>query len=71
MNVQTHSIQSILFPRDNFDQPTARKWLETHNIHPIKLHITAKYMRYRIEMPKVISKYYSQKLPSGVILIIH
>jgi hypothetical protein len=46
------SIQAILFDRDYWDTKRAREYLKEFKFNPIKrVHITDKYLRYRLLQP--------------------
>jgi hypothetical protein len=47
------TIQAVLFPVSKWTEWLAEHWLKEHRIVPMKaVHITSKYLRYRIADPK-------------------
>lgn len=43
--------QALLFPRTKYSLNTAKRWTKTHGYHPIKYHVTDKYVRARLVPP--------------------
>lgn len=61
------SIQSILFNKNSYDTDTAEDWLKFHGITPIKeVHITEKYLRYRIQKPIEGMQYRTYRIKKGI-----
>ena len=64
-----YMLQSVHFKRDIWTPNSARLWLLSHNIVPIKpLHATETMLKYRISEPKH-GKYHSKYVTNGVLFI--
>ena len=62
-------IQTILFPKDKFDNVKIKNWLDEKKIKPIKApHETENYYRVRITEP-IYKSYITKELPSGIKLV--
>lgn len=65
-----HSIQSVLFDNNKWNKEKADKWLNKHNLKPIKeVHETKNKLRYRIREPDSAKRYRSKKIASKGITI--
>ena len=65
------NIQSVLFPIAVYTPRTAKNWLRTHHIKPIKrVHRTSHFLRYRIQEPDIFKGYITKKLNSGIDLVL-
>ena len=67
-------VQSVLFDNKLFDATSARSFLKTYHMYPIKrVHKTENYLRYRLEDPIKNKKYCTVKdeVAKGVLRIIY
>lgn len=61
------SIQAVIFARDIWTTDSARRWLKSAHLVPIKrVHITTNYLRYRITDPRVFRKFRLSKKKDGI-----
>jgi hypothetical protein len=64
-------IQSVLFDKNKWTKKTAHKWLDRHNLYPLKsAHTTLHFIRYRIENPKKYRRFVTKKLFRGIELVL-
>lgn len=65
-------IQAVLFDKNLWNQSQAMIWLKKHHISPLKkVHVTKRFLRYRINDPKQYKRLRTDKLAHfGIDLII-
>ena len=65
-------VQAVLFSKDLYDPPLARRWLRRHKYNPIKrVHETTRFLRYRIREPDYNNfDYRTKQISDGVKLIV-
>lgn len=67
----TAYVQAVIFKKDKWTTPKARRWLKKNNYTPIKkVHITDDFYRYRINEPDKYTKFTTKKLKDGIELIL-
>lgn len=65
------SVQSVIFRRDKWTVPTARRWLKQHDFaYDSKVDSTVNFHRFRQYSPKRTEEYRTRVLPGGIELII-
>ena len=63
----TSKIQAVLFDKRLFTTAQARQWLRKNDLRAMKVvHITERYLRYRIEDPNQFRRFSTKKLSNGV-----
>ncbi len=64
-------LQSVVFQKDKWTIPAARKWLREHNIKPIKdVDETTNTYRFRTTDPKKYIDFRTKTTPDNVLLVI-
>lgn len=64
-------VQAVLFDKSLFTPEEARKWLVNHKLPSRKrVHITDKYLRYRILEPNQFARFRTKQIKEGIKLII-
>ena len=65
-----NNIQAVLFPL-SWTSDKCKEWLNKHNLKPLKrVHLTHKYLRYRIREPSEFKKFITKGTKEGVKLVI-
>ena len=64
-------VQSVIFPKEKFSLPKARKWLKDHHYREQKVDITEHFYRFRQMRPMKGGRYTTIALPNGVQIILH
>jgi hypothetical protein len=62
----------VFFKKYGWNKAKSKKWLDLHNLHPIKdvdEHISSE-LRYRMNDPKKYSHFTSQKLNNGIQIVL-
>jgi hypothetical protein len=63
-------VQAIIFDRYKYSEQQAIKWLSDHNYHPMKLHDTTNFHRFRIREPIHGERYITKQIAPGIELIL-
>lgn len=62
-------LQSVHFKKSLFTLAGTKKWVISHDLHPIKtVHITDTFYEYRINPPKK-GIYYSKYIAPGILFV--
>lgn len=65
-----YEVQTVLFPREKYNESRARSWLRRNGyIHNNKLHTTDEYLRFRQTDPSKYSNYYTESLKNGIKIV--
>lgn len=65
------TIQAVLFDRTKYTTQMARRWLQHHDITPLKrVHATKNFYRYRITQPNKEKRHRTKQITDGITLII-
>ena len=65
------TIQSVIFPKDQWSLQKARSWLKSHKYKKMEVDVKPNTYRFRQKPPTKGVKYYTVKLNNGIGLIIH
>ena len=64
-------IQAVLFNKKYWDIKNCKKWLETHNLSPIKkVHTTENYHRFRLAQPSSFKHFIIKKYSNHIEFVI-
>lgn len=70
MGIPTKSIQTVLFPRHDWDVRMAKKWLKNHNYVNSYYRKTPNFIRFMQNFPIQGAHYISHELANGVQLVL-
>lgn len=68
--VDGSNVQSVLFIKDQWTLPEARKWMRDHGFKVGKVHDTKKFHRFRQFDPDPNMKHRLKNLPNGIVLLL-
>ena len=64
-------VQSVYFGIERWPVRKAETWLAKHGFHPIKeVHVTDRFLRYRIKPPTKGKRYITKRLPKDISLVL-
>lgn len=69
MNVPSNSIQTILFPKNQWSIAKAKSWLQKHKFRSNYMRLTTNEIRAMQVNSVIGAEYYSKRLPNGVVLV--
>lgn len=69
MNARGSEIQTVLFPRDEWNEASSRSWLLAHGFRADKVDHAPGFLRWRQKPPRMGAKYWSKTLANGVHLV--
>lgn len=68
---EKQQVEAVLFNKQNWHPAKAKYWLKSNNYRPIKpVHITERYLRYRLQKPGTFEHLRTISLKDGVKLIV-
>lgn len=63
-------VQAIIFNNKKWTVSKSLKWLDDHDISPMKIHETTNHIRYRLIDPKKFSHFITNRRKNGISFII-
>jgi hypothetical protein len=64
-------LSTILVPKANFNRKEAIQWVSSHGYLTSKIESAPNYYRFRQLRPDPDARYYSKRLPNGILLVLH